>query len=80
MRTSSLVFAILVTVSSPLAAQLAITNGPLPFGGVNQGYSAQLTTNGGEGSYTWSFTGGALPPGLTLNTEDGAITGAPTTP
>jgi hypothetical protein len=37
-----------------------------------------VTASGGAGGFTYSLTG-TLPPGLTLNTSTGAITGAPTT-
>ena len=30
-------------------------------------------------TFSYSITGGALPPGLTLNTATGAVTGTPTT-
>ena len=40
-------------------------------------FEALLAATGGTGTYTWSLTSGALPPGLTL--ADGAIAGTPTT-
>lgn len=43
-------------------------------------YSGQLTGSGGTGPYTYSISSGALPPGLTLNSLTGAITGTPNTP
>jgi hypothetical protein len=46
---------------------------------VGTSYSATLTPTGGSGYYTYSITSGSLPPGLTLNTSTGAITGKPTT-
>jgi hypothetical protein len=39
--------------------------------------SLTLHASGGTGSYTWSATG--LPPGLSLNTSSGVISGTPTT-
>ncbi len=42
-------------------------------------YSSALDVTGGKSPYTFSITGGSLPPGLTLNTSTGAITGSPTT-
>ncbi len=42
-------------------------------------YASALTASGGVAPYTFSITSGALPPGLTLNTSTGAITGTPTT-
>jgi uncharacterized protein (TIGR03437 family) len=86
MRHPGLILAALVTVSSPLLAQLAITNTSLPFGGVNQDYAVALTASGGSGNYSFSIIG-SLPPGLTLSTPDDdefsfgpSIAGQPTTP
>jgi hypothetical protein len=84
MRLPAIGIACLVTVSSPLAAQLTVTNNTLPFGGVNQQYSVQLTASGGSGSYTWAITGGSPPPGVQLNStpdsfgSSGLLSGAPT--
>ena len=61
-----------------IATALAITNPPLPNGNVNVPYSANLTAANGSPPYTWTASG--VPPGLTLNTATGAITGTPTTP
>ena len=47
---------------------------------VGQAYSSQLSVTGGIGPYTYSVISGSLPPGLTLNSSTGAITGTPTTP
>jgi hypothetical protein len=32
----------------------------------------------GNGPYTWSIVAGSLPPGLTLNTASGSVSGQPT--
>jgi len=37
-----------------------------------------LLATGGSGSYTWSILQGSLPPGLSLDSETGEITGIPT--
>jgi hypothetical protein len=50
----------------------------LPDATANQPYSQQLTVTGGTTPITWSITSGALPDGLTLNPDTGAITGTPT--
>jgi hypothetical protein len=60
------------------AAPLTITTVSLPNGTQNVAYSATLTAGGGTTPYTWSIASG-LPPGLTLNSSTGAITGTPTT-
>lgn len=51
-------------------ARRAVTEVSLPF-------DALLAATGGTGTYTWSLTSGALPPGLSLT--DGAIAGTVTT-
>ena len=50
------------------------TDSPLPEGTVGESYSATLQATGNN--ITWSVTEGALPAGLTLN-SDGTITGTP---
>ena len=61
--------------SGPLP--LTITTASLPGGIQDVTYSATLAANGGTLPYTWSIASG-LPPGLTLNSSTGAITGTPT--
>jgi len=46
---------------------------------VGVAYSSALVATGGTPPYTFSISSGSLPPGLTLNTTTGAITGTPTT-
>jgi hypothetical protein len=64
-----------ITIS---AAPLAITTTSLPNGTVNAAYNATLQASGGTQPYTWTVTVGALPAGLALNANTGAITGMPT--
>ena len=47
-------------------------------GQVGVAYSSQLDVLRGAPPYTFSIVDGSLPPGLTLNTSTGAITGTPT--
>jgi hypothetical protein len=55
-----------------------ITTTSLPNGTVGVAYAATtLQASGGDGSYTWSVTGGALPAGLTLS-SGGVLSGTPT--
>lgn len=56
---------------------LFITTTSLPSGTVGSSYSATLTASGGVPGYTWAIIAGSLPPGLTLNTGTGAISGTP---
>jgi predicted hotdog family 3-hydroxylacyl-ACP dehydratase len=46
---------------------------------VGTGYSSQLSVTGGTAPFTFSIISGSLPPGLTLNTSTGVISGTPTT-
>ena len=64
------------------AAQLPVTISTvaLPDGNVNVSYSTTITASGGATPYTWSIANGALPPGLTLNTNTGVVTGTPNYP
>ena len=64
--------------SGPTPSGLAIITTSLPEGQVNQPYSASVGASGGALPYLWSVTP-ALPAGLSLNTQSGAITGTPGT-
>jgi Putative Ig domain len=56
---------------------LSVTTTSLPAGTINVPYSSTLSASGGEPPYSWTVTGGALPPGLGLSTA-GVISGTPT--
>ncbi len=53
------------------------TSAYLPGATRNSSYSTSLSVAGGTSPYTWSRTGGTLPPGLSL-TSSGTISGTPT--
>ena len=58
---------------------LLVLNPPtLPNAPQGSRYSQKITATGGNGTYTFALTTGALPPGLTLDPATGAITGTPT--
>src|SRR5262249_49158563 len=57
---------------------LAITTTSAPPATIGTPYSLALSAEGGSGARTWSIASGQLPPGLTLNSSTGAITGSPT--
>ncbi|MGO4701983.1 putative Ig domain-containing protein [Dyella sp. 2RAB6] len=71
------------TATQPVALVLAAptvivapTTLPASTGGV--AYNQTITASGGNGTYTYSLTTGALPPGISL-TSAGALSGTPTT-
>ncbi|HEV8432104.1 MAG TPA: putative Ig domain-containing protein [Thermoanaerobaculia bacterium] len=59
-----------VIVLSPPSLPAAITYSP---------YNQALTATGGTPPYTFAITSGTLPPGLTLNSATGVVSGTPTT-
>ncbi|HEV2637129.1 MAG TPA: putative Ig domain-containing protein [Actinocrinis sp.] len=50
---------------------------PPPGGEINTPYGDQLTMTGGSSPITWSVSAGSLPPGLTLNSATGLLSGTP---
>src|SRR5215831_19357180 len=60
-------------------AGLSISSFPtLPDASANATYQAFLTSHGGTAPITWSLASGTLPPGLTLSSSTGVISGTPT--
>ncbi len=62
------------------AQQLQFEAAPSHGAIVGQNYTLPLTVNGGTQPYTWSVTGGELPPGCKLHPHAGKIICVPTTP
>lgn len=54
---------------------LTISPDELPGGHVTDPYSQQLSVSNAAGAVTWSIIDGALPPGLSLNSSTGLISG-----
>ena len=77
--SNSLGFSVVLDAVAGVAS-LTVTTTSLASGIVKTPYSQTLAASGGKPTYTWSVPPGTLPPGLTLNTSSGAITGSPTTP
>lgn len=67
-----------IIVSPAGCPAITITPLTLAIGTVNAAYSETLVASGGSGPYTYVRIAGVLPPGLTLNSSTGDITGTPT--
>jgi hypothetical protein len=65
----------ITVVPVPLQIQ---TSGDLTKSSINVPYSYTLLITGGTQPYTWKLASGVLPPGLSLNTSTGVISGTPT--
>jgi hypothetical protein len=59
--------------------QLTIALTYHPVGWVGVAYSQTVGAFGGNGSYTWSLSSGTLPRGLSLDLNNGVVSGTPTT-
>jgi len=59
--------------------QLAFSIGSLPDSAVSVPYNTTASVSGGLAPYTWSIASGSLPPGLSLDSATGVISGTPTT-
>ena len=75
---SAVLLVLLLFSSLTAKGQVTITTTTLPDGVKDVAYSATLTASTGTGNLTWSITGGAIPNGLTLSANTGAISGTPT--
>jgi hypothetical protein len=67
------------TLSPTTANPLIFSDVSLTDGSVNVDYKAILQAQSGTQPYTWKIISGTFPPGLTLNSSSGVITGLPTT-
>ena len=69
---------LVITPGSAPRELTVTTESPLPNGTVGSPYDGMLSATGGSPPLSWSTGGGALPPGLVLNSATGAIGGIPT--
>jgi Putative Ig domain len=67
-----------ISITQPTPPRITTTS--LDPGTVNAAYNQTVQAAGGTGARSWSVIGGGLPPGLTLNTSNGNISGTPTDP
>ncbi|MGH9717902.1 MAG: beta strand repeat-containing protein [Candidatus Acidiferrales bacterium] len=66
------------SMSITLAPPLAITTtSPMQTASLNAQYNQPIRTSGGVTPLTWAITSGGLPPGLSLATTTGVISGVP---
>lgn len=64
------------TFNIPVNARpVEIITNSLPTASEGASYSAKLSSIGGDGNYTYSIVSGSLPPGLSLNSSTGEISG-----
>lgn len=63
---------------NPLPA-VEITTTSLADGQVGSSFSRSISVTGGQAPYTFAVTSGALPAGVSLDANSGALTGTPTT-
>ncbi len=60
-----------------VSTALTVTTTALPDAFLGVSYAAQAAASGGTSPYTWSISTGALPPGLSLASSTGVISGLP---
>ncbi len=78
--TSAADTSVTATLSIAVNPAPKITTTSLPNGVAGTSYNESLTESGGTGPFTWGVVSGQIPPGLSLNSSGGEITGTPTSP
>lgn len=70
------------SLSITVVNALSITTSSLPAGTVGSSYNTTVAATGGTTPYTWSWAaqgGSSLPPGLSISSSTGVISGTPST-
>ena len=79
LRTTQVYIELLYTPGGPNPpTPPTITCPPIGTGTTGVSFSSATGITGGTAPFTWSIVSGALPPGLTLNSMTGVISGVPT--
>jgi len=63
--------------TSNSGSSVSITTNSMPAATVGTAYSKTLSATGGTSPYTWGIASGSLPPGLSLNSSTGTVSGTP---
>lgn len=74
----SSVFSVVVVPTASPSEPLAISGSP-GNGEVGTSYAAQFSASGGSVPYTYAVSSGSLPPGISLDSATGALSGNPVT-
>ena len=69
---------VLISDSGTGLDNLVILSDELPTGTIDRRYSRNLEISGGAAPFSWDISAGAMPDGLTLNSNTGEIAGTPT--
>ena len=65
------------TSNTGSGSSVSITTTSMPDAIVGTSYSKTLGVSGGTSPYTWGIVSGSLPPGLSLNSSTGMVSGTP---
>ena len=76
LQTADTSYAVTIASSS---GSLFLTAGATSGAAVSAPYSQSNVASGGSGTYTYSKASGNIPPGTSLNSSTGSVTGTPTT-
>ncbi len=71
---------LLLTVVALTQSNLQITQQSLPSASIDKPYSTTIQTTGGTPPLQWKVSKGTLPPGITLQSSSGILSGTPTSP